>query len=106
MATTMDDAEKGDIVTPLETAIDEEPETTKKLSLKDRFIGDYPYGRFCKPRFNPWATENKEPMPFFGRDAHLAWLVTAMLGFQHSLAVSDTEVRYFFWVQRFGFWLT
>jgi hypothetical protein len=61
------------------------------FSLKERFIGDYAYGRFCKPRLNPWKKENNEPMPFYGRNAHLAWLVTIMLGFQHSLAVSYTD---------------
>lgn len=60
-----------------------------KPSFIKRFMGDYNYALFCRPRFNPWTKDPnaKVEMPFFGRDAQLAPLVCIMLGFQHSLAV-------------------
>ena len=56
-------------------------------ALRERIVGDYDYKLLCRPRLNPWKKENQEPLQFYGRDANLAWLLAAFLGFQHSLAV-------------------
>lgn len=66
---------------------DAEDAPAEKKNIFQKFIGDYNYGAFCTPRFNPWSPDAKVDMPFFGRDAFLAPLVCIMLGFQHSLAV-------------------
>ena len=52
-----------------------------------RIVGDYEYKRLCMPRLNPWKKENNDPLPYYGKDSRLAFLVAMFLGFQHSLAV-------------------
>ncbi|KAG7340888.1 xanthine permease [Nitzschia inconspicua] len=66
-----------------ETSID----SRSKLTWKERILGDYDYVRLCTPRLNPWKRENQAPLPSYGKDDKLAWLLVAILGFQHSLAV-------------------
>jgi uric acid-xanthine permease len=77
-------------ITPIlkrEAELEEELEQRKIKTCHEKWIGDYKYGLFCKPRFNPYSKEGQVEMPFYGRDAVLPYIVALMLGFQHSLAV-------------------
>lgn len=81
------------VITPEQEAreaeLEEEMEERKIASCHDKWIGDYKYGLFCKPRWNPWSKRKEDhvDMPFYGRDAVLPYVVAGLLGFQHSLAV-------------------
>jgi NCS2 family nucleobase:cation symporter-2 len=72
-----------------EAQLREEMEERQLPTCYDKWIGDYKYGLFCKPRFNPWSKKKEDQvgMPFFSRDAKLPYIVALLMGFQHSLAV-------------------
>jgi hypothetical protein len=61
--------------------------STTRTGWKHRLLGEYDYKRLCTPRLNPWKKDNQEPLPYYGKDEKLAWVLAAILGFQHSLAV-------------------
>jgi len=79
----MTDTELG----PQQDHVDEVGGSDERMTWKSRIIGDYDYARLCTPRFDPWKKENQKPLPSYKKDDRLAWLLAALLGFQHSLAV-------------------
>ncbi|ORY86390.1 permease family-domain-containing protein [Protomyces lactucae-debilis] len=60
----------------------------KRHFSKAAWVGDYDYGFMFRPNLpfikNPY---DNIAQPFFGVDAKLPWLLAALLGFQHALAM-------------------
>lgn len=92
---TGDDSKAGDSKAPIPkegpeiSGEEEQNEAEEEGFVKKWIVGDYDYGKLCKPRLNPWKKEHagEAHLQFIGPNDVLPALVAGLLGFQHSLAV-------------------